>query len=663
MMPGQWHLGIDFGTSYTVAAIASDAGVSVLEIESNGQTRMPSSVFLTETGEILVGSAAQHQAVFAPERFEPTPKRCLTDGEIFLGDDLIPVVSLVSGVLRKVFTEACRQRGETLPEVVRLTHPAEWGQARLNLLREAAQGAGLPEVVLVPEPVAAAVWIAGAATTPGDLIAVYDFGGGTFDAAVLRRAGDAFEVAGPPAGRDPLGGEDIDRHVLEYIGRVVAAESPEQWQSLIDPPDITWRRRSAAFRMEVQRAKETLSEVNACQLWLPGLERELQLTRGELEELITADLDLCTDTLLTALNDASVTPEQLHGLYLVGGSSRIPLVAQTLWRRLGVRPSVQDSPKSVVALGAARWTTSSSSVSAPAPSERSVVTIEDAPAELVIERTDQQGRVYVPPVLAVTLPPEIAGWRDSLSAYLTLDRFVGSPATIRLREQSCPQLGVTELAARVGAFRATRSRDYVEVAVRAASVFGWPGLERHFVITSRGLRVPMVERYVVVADRSIVMAYPGEVAGIADAVFLAEAWPSAGPGFSSPVVLPRPPGWRTTEELRLTGAGAMTVLSAERSELPDEPTEAWRWHRLESLLRELPDAAGAGRTAGRALGRLPGEIVTIRWRGPHLPMVTKLGMAPVSGHGFVLSVNLPVQDQGDFRGLAGLAGLRPELTS
>ncbi len=275
---GTWQLGIDLGTSYTVAAVATSNGVSVLDVESNGQSRMPSSVFLTDTGEILVGTAAQHQAVFAPERFEATPKRCLVDGELFLGDRMIAVTELIAAILRRVFTEACRQRGETLPAQVRMTHPADWGSARLAMLTEAAQRAGLPPVTFVAEPVAAAIWIADTTTQIGDRIAVYDFGGGTFDAAVLRRDTAGFQVAGPPIGRDPLGGEDIDQHIIDYIGTVLGADAQQAWLSLRKPPDVAWRRRAAALRMEVQRAKETLSEVNSCQLWLPGLERELQLT-------------------------------------------------------------------------------------------------------------------------------------------------------------------------------------------------------------------------------------------------------------------------------------------------------------------------------------------------------------------------------------------------
>jgi actin-like ATPase involved in cell morphogenesis len=352
-MSTDWHLGIDFGTSFTVVAATRDGTATVIDVESNGSSRMPSSVFFTQDEEFLVGTAALHQAVFNPERFEPTPKRAIGEGEIFLGDQLVPVVDLVAAVLRRVYGEACRQQGETVPATVCVTHPADWSATRLNVLREAIEKSGMRVATLVPEPVAAATRFA-MATPIGKCIAVYDFGGGTMDAAVLRRTEQDFTVAGQPAGRDPLGGEDIDRRIIDYVGTLVGADD-EAWLALLDAENTKDRHNAATLRAEVRRAKETLSEVSACQLWLPGLERAIQLTRVELEGLIAADVDATVDTLQRALEDAHETPSDLADIYLIGGSSRIPLVADTIWRRLEVRPVVQDNPKSVVALGASGW--------------------------------------------------------------------------------------------------------------------------------------------------------------------------------------------------------------------------------------------------------------------------------------------------------------------
>jgi hypothetical protein len=132
---------------------------------------------------------------------------------------------------------------------------------------------------------------------------------------------------------------------------VLSDEYPEDWPKLLDPPDVSWRHKATDLREEVQRAKETLSEVTVCQLWVPGIERDVQLTRGELEKLIESDIEATVDCLERALDDANVKAKDLAGIYLVGGSSRIPLVGSSIYRRLQVMPSVQDNPKSVVALG------------------------------------------------------------------------------------------------------------------------------------------------------------------------------------------------------------------------------------------------------------------------------------------------------------------------
>ena len=223
---------------------------------------MASAVFLAEDDTILVGKQAQHQALFKPDRYEPTPKRSIGLGKVFLGDGPIEVSDLVAGVFRRVYAEACRQQGSTTPSDVRVTHPADWEELRLQVLRRAVGAAGVESATLIAEPVAAAARIATVATEPGQLIAVYDFGGGTFDAAVLRRTDDGFEVAGPPKGRDPLGGEDIDRRIWDHMASLMSDEYPTEWAKLDSPDDDRWRLYAGRLREEIQAAKETLSQSN-----------------------------------------------------------------------------------------------------------------------------------------------------------------------------------------------------------------------------------------------------------------------------------------------------------------------------------------------------------------------------------------------------------------
>jgi molecular chaperone DnaK len=347
-----WRLAIDFGTVFTVAAMARGSSSQLIDVEGDGTSRLHSGVLLETTGSLVVGNAARHQADFEPDRYEATPKRSIGDGSILLGDRTVRMVDVVAALLAKVNLEARRAAGGLPPGEVVVTHPADWAATRIGVLVEAIRKAGLPEAMLLPEPVAAAIHIGAATTAVGRHVAVYDFGGGTFDAAVLRRTEEGYAVAGPPGGRDPLGGEDLDHRIIDHLGKGPLGEHPD-WQRLLVPPDLQWRRASTSLHDAVREAKEGLSTTTAWQIWVPGIEREVQLTRAELEGLIRADIELTVDVLVQTISAAGRTPADLDGIYLVGGSSRIPLIAQTIWQRLEVEPHTYDDPKAVVALGAA----------------------------------------------------------------------------------------------------------------------------------------------------------------------------------------------------------------------------------------------------------------------------------------------------------------------
>ena len=184
-------LAIDFGTSNTVAALLVP-GQAARVIAFGDSPLLPSAVFAAADGTLATGREALRQARLDPTRFEPNPKRRVDDGEILLGDRVFPVVRVISAVLRTVAVEVRRQLGGAMPDEVRLTHPAQWGAARQNVLASAAREAGLGagKLVLLPEPVAAAAQytrLPGRSVPPGGTVAVYDLGGGTFDVAVVGR--------------------------------------------------------------------------------------------------------------------------------------------------------------------------------------------------------------------------------------------------------------------------------------------------------------------------------------------------------------------------------------------------------------------------------------------------------------------------------------------
>ncbi|GIG41132.1 Hsp70 family protein [Cellulomonas phragmiteti] len=345
-----YTLGVDVGTSRTAAAVWRDGRATTVGLGDRTDT-IPSAVLLRSDGALLVGDAAVRRGVLEPERLARGFKRRLGDPTgLLLGDDELDPVELTGAVLRHVVdTVRAREGGE--PDHVTLTHPATWGSLRRDLLVEAAGHARLADVGLLAEPVAAAVHYAALDRLPvGAVVAVYDLGGGTFDATVVVRTADGYELRGEPGGDEHIGGEDVDeavlRHVVAALGRA--------WTSL-DTQDPAVLAALAAVKDQAVLAKEALSsDVEAVvPVLLPGLTRQVRLTRGELETAIRIDVLRTVDTLARTVDSAGVRPADLHAVLLTGGSSRIPLVSELLAAEVGAPVVVDAHPKYAVCLGAA----------------------------------------------------------------------------------------------------------------------------------------------------------------------------------------------------------------------------------------------------------------------------------------------------------------------
>ncbi len=269
---------------------------------------------------------AQNQAALRIEAFEATPKRRMGEAVLDLGGP-VRVVDAIAAVLRVMVAEACRVKGGSRPEVVCLTHPATWAATRLAALREAAAVAGMREVVLLAEPVAAACWYTATSgrVPAGGRVAVYDLGGGTFDAAVVESAGDgSFVTVGRPLGVDPLGGVDFDHALLGLVGQTIERRDPQLWGSLQRPVDTRWRRRRRALLEQVSLLKEDLSTVSQSTLLVPETDLEVTVTREQFAALIRPEVERSAQVLLDTIAAAQMRPEELAAVYLVGGSSRIP---------------------------------------------------------------------------------------------------------------------------------------------------------------------------------------------------------------------------------------------------------------------------------------------------------------------------------------------------
>ena len=351
MSSSGWALAIDFGTSFTTAAMAAD-GTPPVVVEVEHSRYLPSTVVADNDGQLLTGQAALRRAMVFPERAVRVPKRALVAGpQVVLGGRAVPVADLVAAVLARVYGEAVRFRGGQPPAKVVLTHPARWGTVPLDRLRDAAAAAGITEPVLLPEPVAAAWWFGGP-SADGGLVGVFDLGGGTLDTAVLRGDPGGFAIAGPPGGDADLGGEDFDELLLGRVSELARDRDELAWADVFTGDDLRSRRDLALLRGDVTAAKETLSELLTYEVVVPGFAEGFRVTRPELDELFGPAVDSAVAEMRATIAAAGADPATLGGLYLTGGSSRMPIIASRLAAELGVLPQIRDDPKAAVALGA-----------------------------------------------------------------------------------------------------------------------------------------------------------------------------------------------------------------------------------------------------------------------------------------------------------------------
>ncbi|WP_422772141.1 Hsp70 family protein [Plantactinospora sp. WMMC1484] len=359
---GGHGLGVDLGTSHTVAVLRWPDG-RTRPLLHDGQPILPSGVFLDAAGQPHVGRDAQRLARADPGRYEPNPKRRIDEPAVLLGDREVLTVELLAAVLGTVAGAAVEAVGFLPPAV--LTYPATWGARRRETLAAAVARAGWPPVaaggtLLVPEPVAAARYFADVLCRPVPVrsaLAVFDFGGGTLDIAVVRNEGTGaggrtrFAVVGA-GGLGDLGGLDLDEALVEHLGRTIGAADASVWERLVRPVTASQWRGRRQFWDDVRGAKEMLSRAATAPVPVPGVEQALHLTRDELESVITPLLRRGVLEAASVIARCGLSVHQLAGLFLVGGSSRVPLVARLLHAELGIAPTVLEQPELPVAEGA-----------------------------------------------------------------------------------------------------------------------------------------------------------------------------------------------------------------------------------------------------------------------------------------------------------------------
>ncbi|WP_214406543.1 Hsp70 family protein [Pseudonocardia lacus] len=346
-----YRVGIDLGTTYSAAAVCREGDPRPEIVPLGGLTpSVASMVFLAPDGSMVCGDPAQRRAVTDPRRVVREFKRRIGDGTpLVVGGHPVPAETVAARfVAWTLATVADREGGPA--DRVALTHPAEWGPHKREALAGALAAHGVTDVLFLTEPEAAAIGYASTARVDvGGTVAVYDLGGGTFDAAVVRKLADGrWESVGQPTGIEHLGGVDFDQVVFDHVREAVG----QAWDGL-DPADPAVQSAVAGLRRECTAAKEALSADTEVMVpvMLPGTHLQVRIGRAEFEEAIRPAVVETVEALRRALDSAGVPDPD--AVLLVGGSSRIPLVSQLVSAELGRAVAIDADPKTVIATGAA----------------------------------------------------------------------------------------------------------------------------------------------------------------------------------------------------------------------------------------------------------------------------------------------------------------------
>jgi molecular chaperone DnaK len=365
-------IGIDLGTTNSVVAVM-EGGEPVVITNPEGSRLTPSVVAFTKSGERLVGQVAKRQAVTNPENTIFSIKRFMgrrhsevTEemkmvpyqvGSAPNGDVRVKIVDKeyappeISGmILQKLKQAAEEYLGQPVTKAV-ITVPAYFNDAQRQATKEAGKIAGLEVMRIVNEPTAAALAY-GLDKKKDETIAVYDFGGGTFDISILEVGEGVVEVKATN-GDTHLGGDNLDQRVIEWI----TAEFKKS-----DGIDLS-KDRMALQRLKeaAEKAKMELSTVMETDINLPFITADqsgpkhlqLKLTRAKFEQLVEDLLQKTVGPTKQALSDAGVDPKQIDEVVLVGGSTRIPRVQLIVKEMFGKEPHKGVNPDEVVAVGAA----------------------------------------------------------------------------------------------------------------------------------------------------------------------------------------------------------------------------------------------------------------------------------------------------------------------
>lgn len=348
-------LGVDVGTAWVKASVewcGSETGEQPTGISPAPLPRIENAsatAFVEPSGRIVTGDEAERLGVECPENLIREYTGRVGDGvHIVAGDHAVQAETVMAAAVQHTVERVAAQLG-CRPFQVCVTHPASWGSYKTELLTRALLQAGLDDVMVAPDAAAAAGQHVGTDLGRATTLAVYDLGGDSVDAAVVRCDDGAFGVLGNPQRTSHVGGASFDQALFEHLCRSVGLRTFNQSVAGLGAAVRTLRKQSIA-------AKETLSvDTDAMvSVQLPGLRTRVRVVRAEFEDAIRSAVQDSVDALREAIHLAGLQPADIDAVVLVGGSCRIPLVVQTVSAELRLPVAVGECPEATVARGAAR---------------------------------------------------------------------------------------------------------------------------------------------------------------------------------------------------------------------------------------------------------------------------------------------------------------------
>ena len=342
-------IGIDLGTTNSCAAVY-EHGEAVVITNPEGNRTTP-SVVAFKNGEKIVGDAAKRQVVTNKNSVISIKRKMGTNEKVELEGKYYTPQEISAMILSYIKDYAEAYLGEKVDKAV-ITVPAYFNDAQRQATKDAGKIAGLEFERIINEPTAAALAFGIDKKDVEQKVLVYDLGGGTFDVSILQLADGTFEVLAT-AGNNHLGGDDIDNIIVDWI---CDNFQKENGVNLKNDKMALQRIKEAA-----EKAKKDLSSMKEVQISIPfisagsngPLHVEMSLTRARFEDMIKGIIESTVGPVRQALSDAKLTKNDIDQVLLVGGSTRIPAVQESVRKELGKEPNKSVNPDEVVAMGAA----------------------------------------------------------------------------------------------------------------------------------------------------------------------------------------------------------------------------------------------------------------------------------------------------------------------